>query len=200
MPNHIGSWNGWPESGRDDLGRPGHARKCQAICRWLNKSAGNGNNIAWAKQEPARIDIQMPEVVRNRLQEYGDAINTYGKQIYAAILPTGSRSEVRDAITSLVDLTFNERGCQPLSLFKDDAERLRSRWLEHLLPDTELDAVHKILTSAGTSSSKVRPEQVKPAWLSCLNQTCMMRAGPFQFSFIRILRMKTLSGGGPRIS
>src|ERR1700747_646237 len=42
------------------LGRPGHARKIQAISEWLNRRYGVGKRIAWAKQDPTRTDIQVP--------------------------------------------------------------------------------------------------------------------------------------------
>src|SRR5690242_19924423 len=29
------------------LGRPGHARKAQAICAWLNREFGKGDQVAW---------------------------------------------------------------------------------------------------------------------------------------------------------
>src|SRR5579871_3769656 len=38
------------------LGRPGHARKVQAITAWLNKNYGKGSRVAWAKQDPTRTD------------------------------------------------------------------------------------------------------------------------------------------------
>ena len=42
------------------LGRPGHARKAQAICAWLNQEFAHGEQIAWAKQDPTRTDINVP--------------------------------------------------------------------------------------------------------------------------------------------
>jgi 5-methylcytosine-specific restriction enzyme B len=42
------------------LGRPGHARKIQAITRWLNSKFGNGSLIAWAKHDPTRTDVVVP--------------------------------------------------------------------------------------------------------------------------------------------
>ena len=32
------------------LGRPGHARKMQAVCSWLNHEFGHGEQVAWAKK------------------------------------------------------------------------------------------------------------------------------------------------------
>src|SRR5579884_2160911 len=43
------------------LGRPGHARKTQAICSWLNREYGHGHFVAWAKQDPTRTDLAMPD-------------------------------------------------------------------------------------------------------------------------------------------
>jgi len=48
------------------LGRPGHARKAQAICSWLNRVYGDGNLVAWAKQDPTRSDLAVPDSVKNR--------------------------------------------------------------------------------------------------------------------------------------
>jgi len=42
------------------LGRPGHARKMRAICGWLNHEFGVGTQVAWAKQDPTRVDLGVP--------------------------------------------------------------------------------------------------------------------------------------------
>jgi len=46
------------------LGRPGHARKVQAMCSWLNREFGAGSFVAWAKQDPTRTDLPVPESVK----------------------------------------------------------------------------------------------------------------------------------------
>jgi 5-methylcytosine-specific restriction protein B len=46
------------------LGRPGHGRKIQAICGWLNNR--HGNFVAWAKQDPVRTDLDLPDEVRRQ--------------------------------------------------------------------------------------------------------------------------------------
>src|SRR5262245_10257758 len=48
------------------LSRPGHARKVQAICGWLNKRFGDGKLIAWAKQDPVRVDLDIPTNIRKQ--------------------------------------------------------------------------------------------------------------------------------------
>ena len=51
------------------LGRPGHARKARAICSWLNARFGKGNFVAWAKDDPTRTDVAVPDDVKH---EWGD--------------------------------------------------------------------------------------------------------------------------------
>ena len=46
------------------LGRPGHGRKIRAICSWLNSKYGQGKMVAWAKLDPARIDLDMPGILK----------------------------------------------------------------------------------------------------------------------------------------
>lgn len=52
------------------LGRPGHARKIQAICKWLNHRFGHGAQVAWAKQDPTRVDIGVPEAIQKTWSSY----------------------------------------------------------------------------------------------------------------------------------
>jgi 5-methylcytosine-specific restriction protein B len=65
------------------LGRPGHARKVQAICSWLNQEYGKGKFVAWAKQDPTRTDVAVPAEVRNSWPAYRDVFDRYGKELYA---------------------------------------------------------------------------------------------------------------------
>lgn len=50
------------------LGRPGHARKLQAVCTWLNQGFGGGEHVAWAKQDPTRVDIDVPASIQKAFQ------------------------------------------------------------------------------------------------------------------------------------
>ena len=49
------------------LGRPGHGRKIKAICSWLNSKYGQGKMVSWAKQDPARIDLDIPGNIKNNI-------------------------------------------------------------------------------------------------------------------------------------
>src|SRR3989442_3278558 len=63
------------------LGRPGHARKAQAICSWLNRDYGAGNFVAWAKQDPTRTDLTVPESVKQAGPAYQRVFERYGREI-----------------------------------------------------------------------------------------------------------------------
>lgn len=127
------------------LGRPGHARKAAAICRWLNQKHGRGQVVAWAKQDPTRTDQDMPKEVAERLSHWQAAVKRYGKELYAVYAPTEDQDATREAISAFLDLTFRERGHRPLLDAQKDADRIESEWMRHLLPDlSELD-VHDLL-------------------------------------------------------
>jgi 5-methylcytosine-specific restriction enzyme B len=63
------------------LGRPGHARKAQAICAWLNREYGKGEMVAWAKLDPTRTDIGIPADVTARMANYKRVFDRYGKEM-----------------------------------------------------------------------------------------------------------------------
>src|SRR5271166_5882759 len=70
------------------LGRPGHARKAQAICAWLNKEFGKGQQIAWAKQDPTRLDVDIPDDLQRRWSDYKAVFDRYGKVMYSIFKPS----------------------------------------------------------------------------------------------------------------
>ena len=70
------------------LGRPGHARKAQAICTWLNAEFGKGKQVAWAKQDPTRIDIDISAELQRQWSVYKLVFERYGKVLYALFKPS----------------------------------------------------------------------------------------------------------------
>ena len=115
------------------LGRPGHARKVQAICAWLNKAYGKGQQVAWAKQDPTRVDLEAPDTVKRIWPAYQKVFERYGKVLYAVYTPTQDQAATRAAVTALLDVMFEERGQQPLAQFKAEAEALQASWFDHLM-------------------------------------------------------------------
>jgi len=52
----------------ETLARPGHARKVNAICQWLNDEWATGAQVAWAKADPVRTDREMPKQAQRVFQ------------------------------------------------------------------------------------------------------------------------------------
>lgn len=127
------------------LGRPGHARKISAIARWLS-----GRLPAWAKHDPVRIDLPLPETVL-RTFGIGDALaKRYGPCTYALVRLPAERTPASDeagraAFAALIDLTLGERGITPNAANRADGEMHRDGWMNTLLPATDDEAIVQLL-------------------------------------------------------
>jgi 5-methylcytosine-specific restriction protein B len=127
------------------LGRPGHSRKMQAISTWLNHQFGGGDQVAWAKQDPTRVDIDVPESIQRAWSAYERVFKRYGRVLYALYKPTDDRAGTVAALTAMLDLMFEERGHSSLKEFQDDSIGTRSAWFSHLMPKTDSDQVVELL-------------------------------------------------------
>jgi 5-methylcytosine-specific restriction protein B len=127
------------------LGRPGHGRKAQAICAWLNGEFGKGKQVAWAKQDPTRTDTQIPEDLAQQWFQFQAVFKRYGNVIYALFVPGSDRSATTDAVTAFLDLFFEERGFEPLKAFNADRDRIRAKWFEYLMPTLDKAEVRHLL-------------------------------------------------------
>jgi 5-methylcytosine-specific restriction protein B len=127
------------------LGRPGHARKMRAICAWLNHSFGHGQLVAWAKQDPTRIDVDLPESVQRGWSAYERVFKRYGKVMYALYKPTNELVATEKAVAALLDVMFEERGEVPLAAYKAESESIQSNWFTHLMPDTKRGEIIDLL-------------------------------------------------------
>ncbi|MGC8760603.1 MAG: McrB family protein [Bryobacteraceae bacterium] len=126
------------------LSRPGHARKTRAICAWLNRRQ---RGSAWAKQDPTRIDLNLPSEVASRWPEMKAAFNRYGREMYAVFRPASPEDFelTRDAVLAFLDLLMEERGFLPLKAGSESAEHIRSQWFAHILPTVEESEVEQLL-------------------------------------------------------
>lgn len=129
------------------LGRPGHARKVQAIARLLNRRQGHGDVVAWAKQDPTRIDWQMPANVKSAFPAYGRVFEKYGHVMYGIYCPTSLREEGLYALKAFLDLYFQERQAQLLSGAESDAEQIQKDYYTELFTDLSSDQVFELLQS-----------------------------------------------------
>ncbi len=127
------------------LGRPGHARKMRAICEWLNGSNGRGEMVAWSKQDPTRIDVDVPKEVQLAWSAYEGAFKKYGKVMYAIYRPTPEQAATRSAAAAMLDVMFEERGEAPLKEWQNDAAAIRANWFSHLMPRMDESEVVDLL-------------------------------------------------------
>jgi 5-methylcytosine-specific restriction enzyme B len=127
------------------LGRPGHARKAQAICAWLNREFGRGDQVAWAKQDPTRRENTVPENIAKNWSSFQGALQAYGPEIYAAYRPTSDKQATSEALTAFLDLTFEERGYLPNKPHLADRDRICAKWFEHLMPLVDREEVKHLL-------------------------------------------------------
>src|SRR5260370_8097786 len=148
------------------LGRPGHARKVNAICAWLNRKYGKKTLRAWAKQEPSRIDQAIPDTVTKQFPQYSRVFNRYGNVLYGIFVP--SRDSAVEALTAFLDLMFEERGVLPLATFRDDSERVQREWFECLLPDVSDKDVLELLNTRRYVILQGPPGTGKPSMAQAL--------------------------------
>ncbi|MCS7314130.1 MAG: AAA family ATPase [Bryobacterales bacterium] len=157
------------------LGRPGHARKVQAICAWLRRREA-GRFCAWAKQDPTRLDLDIPQEVRKQFPQYKAVFDRYGKVIYGFYVPgtgAGHRYLVRDAAAAFLDLHFRERGVETLKSFQQDASRIQKEWSRQLLPAVDEKQIARILERyrfvilqgpPGTGKTRIARELLRGAY------------------------------------
>ncbi|MDE3096048.1 MAG: AAA family ATPase, partial [Chloroflexota bacterium] len=127
------------------LGRPGHARKVQALCGWLNAAHGRGRQVAWAKQDPTRTDENVPATVISHFEPYKRVFDRYGKVLYGIYAPGDDAQLTMEALKAFFDLMFAERGVKPLVPLRPEAGAIRDAWLNHLMPDLSEDDVIALL-------------------------------------------------------
>jgi 5-methylcytosine-specific restriction protein B len=131
------------------LGRPGHARKTRAIADWLNKEHGHGKRIAWAKHDPTRTDISVPEELQREWDAYAASFKRYGREMYALFVPNENRETTRVAIAALLDLMMEERSITTIASATSDAEAIRASWFAELMPQTTQHQIKELLTDRG---------------------------------------------------
>jgi 5-methylcytosine-specific restriction protein B len=127
------------------LGRPGHARKVRAICNLMNSQYGNGQMIAWAKQDPTRTDIDAPSNVKHLFDNYESVFNKYGKVLYGIFAPTDNLETTDKVLKAFLDLMFEERNIFPRANAKQEYESIRSEYFEHLFPKVTAEEVVNLL-------------------------------------------------------
>lgn len=130
------------------LGRPGHARKLSAICKLLNQKYGNQHRVAWAKKDPCRTDLPMPQDVRTDFNDehYQRTFDRYGNVLYAIVdVSSFNDDAIAEVLKLFLDLMFEERGVPIKASCVKDAEKAKQEYLSCLLPDVSKDDVVALL-------------------------------------------------------
>ncbi len=127
------------------LARPGHGRKVSAICNWLNKKHGKGSLMAWAKQDPVRVDLDVPGNIKRLFPEYSSVFDRYGKVLYGIFAPDSDNAATADALKAFLDLMFEERGIYPLKAALEESEQIRSGYFAHMMPNVNEEKVVELL-------------------------------------------------------
>lgn len=131
----------------DILSRPGHARHLAAITYWLNATHGHGKLSAWAKADPVRTDIPLPDTLTQQLSAYRSACRKYGNEIYAFYVPDADRAATADALAAFVDLAFSERNVPVRAASRSHVDQIRSSYERYLMPDLSAGEVVSLLAS-----------------------------------------------------
>ena len=126
------------------LARPGHARKGRAICEAINRR--EKRFAAWAKHDPTRNDLQVPENVVSHFEVYAAPFKRYGKDVHAIYRPSDDREATKFALKAFLDLYFEERRIAPLAPHKTDYEEIRSEYFRWLMPDVADTVVAQLLS------------------------------------------------------
>ena len=116
------------------LSKPGHARKVNAICNYINANNPLHERIAWSKSDPTRIDINVPDEVKQDFSEYANVFSRYGHVMYAIFRPTSNHEITEFIVDAFLDLLFEEKGYRTLAAFQNQSEMIRSKYLASIFP------------------------------------------------------------------
>ncbi len=125
------------------LARPGHARKAHAICEAINRR--EKRFAAWAKHDPTRNDLTVPENVASQFDAYKIPLKRYGKDVHAIYRPTSDRAATEFALKAFLDLYFEERGFTPLAAHKSEYDDIRAEYFRCLMPNISAQEVSDVL-------------------------------------------------------
>jgi 5-methylcytosine-specific restriction enzyme B len=103
--------------------------------------------VAWAKQDPTRTDLPVPDSVKQAWPAYKTVFERYGKEIYALYCPTSDQAGTDAAVIAFLDLLFGERGHQPIATSRASYESIRGAWFDHLMPAVERIEVAGLLAT-----------------------------------------------------
>jgi 5-methylcytosine-specific restriction protein B len=126
------------------LAKPGHARKAKAICEAINRR--EGRFAAWAKHDPTRNDLSVPDNVAANFASYAAPLKRYGKDVHAIYRPSGDRARTDFVLKAFFDLYFAERGFPTLVRHEKESRSIQDDYFRFLMPDVTPDGVFGLLS------------------------------------------------------
>lgn len=124
--------------------RPGHARLVKAFASWLRTEPTLAT--AWAKTDPTRIDVSIPQEVSVKYMQHESVLKRYGDVLYLIFNAQGVPSaELERSFVGLFDLYMQARGLPSLAKFHTDANELRSKYEGRVLKGISLVEVQSLL-------------------------------------------------------
>ncbi len=195
------------------LGRPGHARKAQAIARYLNFAARpTTGRVAWAKNDPTFVDRDahhLPHDVLRQFENWSECLETYGHVVHLLYAPTGAgrysgNAQAEAALKILLDTFLAERG-QPLKKqAEEERQQLRSSWMRELMPSVNADQVHQLLRERrfvvlegppGTGKTRMATEELLADRFKGNGKTIQFHANSTYESFVGGLAPEPAASG-----
>lgn len=128
------------------ISKPGHIRKINAICEWLNSEYGNDLDsglIAWSKQDPTRIDKSIPNNIKKLFPSFESVFKRYGNELYGFCFIT--RNNTEKALKAFLDFYFSERGFNPLKTHIKDSQAIENQYFQYLLPEPDVSEINTLL-------------------------------------------------------
>lgn len=125
------------------LTRPGHRRRIAALRRYLARRGIQ----AWAKPDPAALNVQVPQVVRDWWPEFNPTFRRYGSEMYCFAKMPQDTATGRQVVQAYFDLYAYERRWRALASAQQEYDALLASLRSDLFQIPSPEMVNDLLHS-----------------------------------------------------